>query len=62
MPTEPVPPDPERDDDPARPAGEPDPPSPAGPAGEVPQGWRQLPPSRQDWLTRDEWTAWLDSA
>jgi len=58
MPTEPVPPDPERDDDPARAAGEPDAP---GPAGEVPAGWRQLPPSQQDWLTQDEWIAWLDS-
>jgi hypothetical protein len=64
MPTEPVPPDPGQDDDPARDAGEPGatgPTDPAGPKGEVPDGWRKLPPSRQDWLTRDEWIAWLDS-
>jgi len=61
MPTAPVPPDPERDDDPARVPGEPDATGPADPAGEVPGGWRQLPPSRQDWLTRDEWIAWVDS-
>ena len=64
MPTEPVPPDPGRDDAPARDAGEPGatgPTDPAGPKGEVPEGWRKLPPSRQDWLTRDEWIAWLDS-
>jgi len=58
MPTEPVSPDPERDDDPARRAGEP---GPMGPTGEAPDGWRELPPSREDWLTRDEWIAWLDS-
>ena len=58
MPTEPVPPDPGRDEDPARAAGEP---GAAGPAGPAPGEWRELPPSRQDWLTRDEWIAWLDS-
>jgi hypothetical protein len=61
MPTEPVPPDPGRDEDPARAAGEPGAAGPAGPAGPVPGGWRKLPPSRQDWLTRDQWIAWLDS-
>jgi hypothetical protein len=58
MPAEPAPPDPERDDDPARTPGEPD---TAGSAGEAPGGWRKLPPSREDWLTREEWIAWLDS-
>jgi len=61
MPTEPVPPDPGRDDDPARAAGEPGAAGPADPAGEGPGGWRLLPPSRQDWLTRDEWIAWVDA-
>lgn len=73
----PVSPDPGRDDDPARSAGEPgaSPPAgsdgspPAGPGGgprpaadEFPgAGWRELPPSTQDWLTEDEWVAWLAS-
>jgi hypothetical protein len=47
--TGPVSPDPGRDEDPAGRAGEPD----------VPEGWRELPPSREDWLTEDEWVAWL---
>jgi Domain of unknown function (DUF222) len=25
----------------------------------VPEGWRELPPSRADWLTEDEWVEWL---
>jgi hypothetical protein len=47
--TGPVSPDPGRDEDPAGRAGEPD----------VPEGWRELSPSREDWLTEDEWVAWL---
>jgi Domain of unknown function (DUF222) len=53
MTTGPATPDPGRDDDPAGHAGEPD------QAGEVPEGWRELPPSREDWLTEDQWVAWL---
>ena len=30
-------------------------------ADEFPGGWRELPPSTQDWLTEDEWVAWLAS-
>jgi hypothetical protein len=26
---------------------------------EVTEGWRELPSSREDWLTEDEWVAWL---
>ena len=47
--TGPVSPDPGRDEDPAGRPGEPD----------VPEGWRELSPSREDWLTEDEWVAWL---
>ena len=47
MPTEPVSPDPGRDDEPARGAGE----RSAGERGAA----------GEDWLTRDEWIAWLDS-
>ncbi|MGD0607726.1 MAG: hypothetical protein ABSA53_29595, partial [Streptosporangiaceae bacterium] len=25
----------------------------------MPEGWRELPPSRADWLTEDEWVEWL---
>jgi hypothetical protein len=53
VPHEPASPDPRRDDDPAGHPGEPD------QAGEVPEGWRELPPSREDWLTEDQWVAWL---
>ncbi|MGD0064008.1 MAG: hypothetical protein ABSB76_11280, partial [Streptosporangiaceae bacterium] len=53
MATGPASPDPGRDDDPAGHAGEP------GDPGEVPEGWRELPPSREDWLTEDQWVAWL---
>jgi hypothetical protein len=24
-------------------------------------GWRELPPSREDWLTEEQWVAWLSS-
>ncbi len=50
--TGPVSPDPGRDEDPARSAGGP---------GEVPTGWRELPPSRADWLTEEEWVARVSS-
>ena len=53
MATGPVSPDSGRDEDPAGRDGEPDQP------GEGPEGWRELPPSREDWLTEDEWVAWL---
>ncbi|MGD0067334.1 MAG: hypothetical protein ABSB76_28340, partial [Streptosporangiaceae bacterium] len=53
MTTGPATPDPGRDEDPAGHAGEPD------QTGEVPEGWRELPPSREDWLTEDQWVAWL---
>jgi hypothetical protein len=47
--TGPVSPDPGWDEDPAGRAGEP---------GEIPgEGWRELPPPREDWLTEDEWAA-----
>ena len=25
----------------------------------MPEGWREVPTSREDWLTEDEWVAWL---
>ncbi|MGD0068095.1 MAG: hypothetical protein ABSB76_32275, partial [Streptosporangiaceae bacterium] len=53
MATGPATPAPGRDDDPAGRAGEPD------DLGETPEGWRELPPSREDWLTEDQWVAWL---
>ena len=65
----PVSPDPGPDDDPARRAGEPGG-SPSGGPGGGPQpapdqfldaGWRELPASTQDWLTEEEWVAWLAS-
>jgi hypothetical protein len=31
------------------------------PVQDEPAGWRELPPSTQDWLTEDEWAAWLAS-
>jgi hypothetical protein len=46
-------PDRGQDDDPALRPGEPD------QTGEVPEGWRELAPSREDWLTEDQWVAWL---
>jgi Domain of unknown function (DUF222) len=55
MASEPAFPDPERDEDPAGRAGE-----PAVP-GEFPKGWRQLPPSCEDWLTEEEWVAQVSS-
>jgi hypothetical protein len=51
--TGPVSPDPGRDEDPAGRPGEP------GLPDEVTEGWRELPSSREDWLTEDEWVAWL---
>jgi hypothetical protein len=70
----PVSPDPGRDDDPARGAGEPgggaqpDAPTPYESGGAQPDpeefpgpGWRELPPSTQDWLTEEEWVARLAS-
>ena len=53
----PVSPDPGRDEDPVRRADEPGGGAQSDPA-EFP-GWRELPPSREDWLTEDEWLAWL---
>ncbi len=46
--TGPVSPDPGRDEDPTGPAG--------GPGG-TREGWRELPPSHEDWLTEEEWAA-----
>jgi len=65
----PVSPDPGRDEDPARGPGEPggSPSGGSGPgAGGTPDefpgvGWRELPPSREDWLTEEQWVAWLSS-
>jgi hypothetical protein len=51
--TGPVSPDSGRDEDPA---------GRAGGSGEVPGGWRELPPSREDWLTEEEWGAQVSSA
>ncbi|MGD0606833.1 MAG: hypothetical protein ABSA53_25000, partial [Streptosporangiaceae bacterium] len=46
-------PDSGRDDDPARSADG---------SGEAAEGWRELPPSREDWLTEEEWVARVSSA
>jgi hypothetical protein len=46
--TGPVSPDPGRDEGPTGPAGGP---------GETLEGWRELPPSHEDWLTEEEWAA-----
>ena len=53
MPHGPAFPDRGQDDDPALRPGEPD------QTGEVPEGWRELAPAREDWLTEDQWVAWL---
>jgi len=60
-----------RDDDPAQDSGEPDPSSrdAAGSGATDPsdlrdasgEGWRELPPSREDWLTEEQWLEWLAS-
>jgi hypothetical protein len=60
-----------RDDDPARDSGEPDPSSrdasgsgaadPSDLRDDSGEGWRELPPSREDWLTEEQWVAWLSS-
>ena len=55
MASEPAFPDPERDEGHAGRAGKP------GVPGEFPEGWRQLPPSREDWLTEEEWVARVSS-
>ena len=34
---------------------------PVIPCGMNRGGWRELPPSKEDWLTEDEWVAWLAS-
>ena len=52
MATGPVSPESGRDEDPA---------GRAGGLGEVPEGWRELPPSRKDWLTEEQWVAWVTS-
>jgi len=65
----PVSADPERDEDPAGRAGEPggSPPresasgTPGTPDEFVREGWRELPASTEDWLTEEEWVAWLAS-
>src|SRR5580692_1363827 len=37
-------------------------PGTGGTADEFPgEGWRELPPSREDWLTEEQWVAWLSS-
>src|ERR1035441_1559896 len=50
--TGPVSPESGRDEDPA---------GRAGGLGEGPEGWRELPPSRKDWLTEEQWVAWVTS-
>jgi hypothetical protein len=66
VPHEPASPDPGRDQNPARDPGGPGDCPPPGPgaadlAGDVPEGWRELPPTHRDWLTEDEWEAQLFS-
>ena len=56
MPQEPVPADPGRDEDPARRAAEPE-----GPAGDEPVPWEPVA-TRPDWMTGEDWQAYLDAA
>ena len=65
----PVSPDPGRDEDPARSPGEPGGSRSGGSghgAGGAPDefpgdGWREVPGSGEDWLTEEQWMAWLSS-
>jgi hypothetical protein len=69
----PVSPDPGRDKDPARSPGEPGgSPADGSPSGgsqpgtggipdDFPGGWREVPSSGEDWLTEEQWVAWLSS-
>jgi hypothetical protein len=61
MPATPADGPPGQDDDPARMAHEAGNSSTGDPMQDEPGGWRELPPSKKDCLTEDEWVAWLAS-